>query len=173
PKYFLCENVIGLSATDKEIINNCLGVKPIKINSALLSGQNRPRNYWTNIKGVELPIDKHILFKNVVEQNNRIWRPLGNWCFNYYGKKQRIDFLYKIDAEKCHTLTTKKCHPNNYYLSTDGTKLTNLTINEFEILQTLPVDYTAGISEPKRYEAVGNGWTVDVIAHILKFIERN
>lgn len=41
---------------------------------------------------------------------------------------------------------------------------------ECERLQTLPDNYTEGISNTQRYKAIGNGWTVDVIAHILGFI---
>jgi site-specific DNA-cytosine methylase len=43
-----------------------------------------------------------------------------------------------------------------------------LTPIEYERLQTLPDNYTAGISNSQRYKALGNGWTVDVIAHILR-----
>ena len=42
-----------------------------------------------------------------------------------------------------------------------------LTPLECERLQTLPDNYTAGISNSQRYKAIGNGWTVDAIAHIL------
>lgn len=35
---------------------------------------------------------------------------------------------------------------------------------------TLPVGYTDGISDKKRAKCIGNGWTIDVIAHILKHI---
>lgn len=45
-----------------------------------------------------------------------------------------------------------------------------LTPIECERLQTLPDGYTDGIKEPQRYKCLGNGWTVDVIAHILKHI---
>ena len=41
---------------------------------------------------------------------------------------------------------------------------------EAERLQTLPDNYTEGISDTQRYKCIGNGWTVDVIAHILSFI---
>lgn len=43
---------------------------------------------------------------------------------------------------------------------------------EVERLQTVPDDYTLieGIKKKERYEALGNGWTVDVIAHILSYI---
>jgi len=43
---------------------------------------------------------------------------------------------------------------------------------EAERLQTLPDNYTAGISDTQRYKCIGNGWTVDVIAHIFKGLER-
>lgn len=50
-----------------------------------------------------------------------------------------------------------------------------MTVKECERLQTLPDDYTNvdGVSKVKRYEAIGNGWTVDVIAYILKNIADN
>lgn len=38
---------------------------------------------------------------------------------------------------------------------------------EYERLQTLPDNYTDDVSDSARYTAIGNGWTVDVIAHIL------
>jgi len=43
---------------------------------------------------------------------------------------------------------------------------------EAERCQTLPDDYTAGISDTQRYKCIGNGWTVDVIAHILSNIKQ-
>ncbi len=46
-----------------------------------------------------------------------------------------------------------------------------LTPKECERLQTLPDDYTAAVSKTQRYKQCGNGWTVDVIAHLLNGIE--
>jgi site-specific DNA-cytosine methylase len=46
-----------------------------------------------------------------------------------------------------------------------------LTPNECERLQTVPLDYTKCVSKTQRYKMLGNGWTVDVIAHIFKNIE--
>ena len=57
--------------------------------------------------------------------------------------------LYKIDL------------PDGDYI------IRKLTPVEAERLQTLPDNYTAGISNSQRYKCIGNGWTVDVIAHIL------
>ena len=54
--------------------------------------------------------------------------------------------------------------PNGNYI------IRKLSPVECERLQTLPDNYTAGVSDTQRYKMLGNGWTVDVIAHILKFI---
>ena len=73
---------------------------------------------------------------------------------------------------KCPTLT---CVHGGYqqkkvYINGRCRKLTPV---EYERLQTLPDNYTAGVSDTARYTAVGNGWTVDVIAYILKNIADN
>ena len=43
-----------------------------------------------------------------------------------------------------------------------------LTPIECERLQTLPDNYTEGVSNSQRYKMIGNGWTVDVVAHLFK-----
>lgn len=55
--------------------------------------------------------------------------------------------------------------PNGQYI------IRKLTPIECERLQTLPDNYTEGISNTQRYKCIGNGWTVDVIVHILKYIK--
>ena len=42
---------------------------------------------------------------------------------------------------------------------------------ECERLQTLPDNYTDGVSNTQRYKCLGNGWTVDVIAHIFSYFK--
>ena len=51
--------------------------------------------------------------------------------------------------------------------------LRRLTPIEYERLQTLPDNYTAGVSNSQRYKMLGNGWTVDVIAHIFREMFRD
>ena len=63
--------------------------------------------------------------------------------------------LYKIDL------------PDGDYI------IRKLTPVEAERLQTLPDNYTAGISNTQRYKCIGNGWTVDVISHILSFLSNS
>lgn len=48
-----------------------------------------------------------------------------------------------------------------------------LTPIECERLQTLPDNYTEGVSKTQRYKAIGNGWTVDVIAHMFRELQKN
>lgn len=50
----------------------------------------------------------------------------------------------------------------------DGKIIRKVTPEECEKLQTVPVGYTSCVSDSQRYKMLGNGWTVDVISHILK-----
>lgn len=64
PRYFLLENVRITRQGDLDKINSLLGVEPIRINSNLVSYQNRDRFYWTNIPGVTVPDDRGISFQD-------------------------------------------------------------------------------------------------------------
>jgi DNA (cytosine-5)-methyltransferase 3A len=171
PKYFLYENNASINADIKVAISNELGVEPIMINSSLLSAQGRKRCYWTNIP-FDLPKDKGIKLTDVIDFSTHEFRPIGKWCLEYWGDKRKIDGLKTIYSEKSHTLTTSKTHPMNYYLNDDKTEYCNLTVNDWEKLQTLPEGYCDNVptTNGAKYKAIGNGWTVDVIAHILKNI---
>lgn len=71
--------------------------------------------------------------------------------------------------DKCNTLTASMgTGGGNIPYLMDGKYYRRLSPIECERLQTLPDNYTAGISDSQRYKALGNGWTVDVIAHIFK-----
>jgi DNA (cytosine-5)-methyltransferase 3A len=56
---------------------------------------------------------------------------------------------------------------NGWY---DGENYRKLFPIECERLQTIPDNYTEGVSNSQRYKMLGNGWTVDVIAHILGYL---
>lgn len=170
PKYFLYENNNSISKEIKDKISELLGVDYIMINSNKVSGQNRERCYWTNIPNVQQPEDKHIYFKDIIDKNNRPdMRPIGKWMLEgtYFGKP-KLDVAKDFNSLKSNTLTTKKGHPVNYYLNDEHTMYSNLTADEWEILQTLPQGYTSCVKDAERYKCIGNGWTVDVIAHIFK-----
>ena len=65
PKWFLLENV-RMKQECQDVISEHLGVKPIAINSSLVSAQNRYRLYWTNIPFTE-PEDRKIMLKDILE----------------------------------------------------------------------------------------------------------
>lgn len=155
PKYWLLENnKMKKEWADK--ITSFVGVEPKKINSSLISAQNRERLYWTNIPN-QLPLqDKGIMLKDLVGDYEGIWvYPRGT---NKGGVKP-----YK---GKSPTITCSSWQ-YNFYIFKNGEKV-KFPIEVVEQLQTLPVDYTKGVSENQRYKLVGNGWTVDVIAHLLE-----
>jgi DNA (cytosine-5)-methyltransferase 3A len=174
PKYFIYENNFSISKDIKDEITKELGVEPIMINSGLVSAQNRKRMYWTNIPGVSIPKDKGIKLTDVVDFSNHNFREVGKWVFEYWGEKRKIEGLKTVASIKSHTLTTSKTHPMNYYLNEDKTKYCNLSVGDWELLQTLPKGYVdnVDIKQGTKYKGIGNGWTVDVIAHILSFIPK-
>lgn len=177
PKYFLFENVASMNDESKNVISNLLESKPIFIDSADFSAQQRPRLYWTNIP-VNLNYQKkNFVLKDVLEENVD-----EKYYYNYplnnvdMGKQVCATMVYKNHDMhkrifnpqfKCHTLTT--CGGGNTQKKVyDNGRARKLTPLEYERLQTLPDNYTNCVSNSARYTAIGNGWTVDVIAHILK-----
>ena len=63
--------------------------------------------------------------------------------------------------------TIRRCNPNGIIINN---KIRRLTPLECERLQTVKDGYTAHVSDSQRYKMLGNGWTVDVIAHIFKYL---
>jgi DNA (cytosine-5)-methyltransferase 3A len=182
PKYFLLENVIMKKKEWEDIISDTLGVKPIFIDSKLVSAQRRPRLYWTNIPNISQPIDKGLLFKDILDNDSENYK-LSNTLIDRYkqtsidngtklvigttvieGKIGQRDRVYGIN-NKIPTLTaTDYKQPKQVLVNGVLRKVTPL---EFERLQTVPDNYTDCVSDTQRYKMLGNGWTVDVIAHIF------
>jgi len=74
-------------------------------------------------------------------------------------------FRGSLHGDKSPTI---RCQVNGNVLCLTRDYLRRLTPIECERLQTLPDNYTAGVSNSQRYKMLGNGWTVDVIAHIFR-----
>lgn len=224
PKYFLLENVMMGEKWEK-VLSKAIGVKPIMINSSLVSAQNRQRLYWTNIglepQGlfgdldsiIEQPKDKGILLKDILEKNvnDKYYLSLNliKWLEKHSSKRGN-EFKKKTGDDKSCCLTSSALVKNN--LSTDyiiamrgrpnqigeniqqfesrndnktncltsvqkdnlvtsNTNIRRLTPIECERLQTVKDNYTNHVSDSQRYKMLGNGWTVDVIVHILNYIK--
>jgi len=177
PKYFMLENV-NMKQEYQDIISNELGVKPIKINSNLISAQNRTRLYWTNIQNISQPEDKNILLKDIIEDG--FVDKAKSYCIDAsysrnanpysYIKKSRGTLVFK-DLESIkyfRSLTREDLLSEEIINLRDNMTYRKLTPLECERLQTLPDNYTNHVSNNQRYKMIGNGWTVDVICHILK-----
>jgi DNA (cytosine-5)-methyltransferase 3A len=72
PKYFILENVASMSKKDKAIITETLGVEPVMIDAALVSAQSRKRLFWTNIPVKDLPADRGILLKDILQPDAEV-----------------------------------------------------------------------------------------------------
>lgn len=276
PKYFLLENV-KMKQQFQDVITEQVSacypdfeggdlfgsqIKPILINSALLSAQNRQRLYWTNIPNIEQPEDKGIVLRDILEdeinsefyygKKSISYMERGNDKWQQAGKRRADRYEQNADKEKSFTITENwhKGVPYNYFKETkpkqvgiatdikghdilkrvyspdgksptlntmgggnrepkvvsgawrgrykeDGTTEQKLELNqsgksnslttvqkdsvvvndnlswrkltplECERLQTVPDNYTNHVSNTQRYKLLGNGMTVDVIAHIL------
>lgn len=181
PKYFLLENV-PMQKQWEDIISDSLCVKPIMINSNLVCAADRKRLYWTNIPNIKQPIDKNINLKDIVINAKDV--PEKYWYdkpFTYNGDNEKVQCTLEMKGHrhmkevynlkgKCNTLTT--CNGGNLQKKVfqDG-RCRKLTPLEYERLQTLPDNYTDCVADTHRYNTIGNGWTVDIIAHIFKNIK--
>lgn len=194
PQYFLLENVGTMSKKNRDIISERLGVKPISINSSLLTAQVRNRYYWTNIPNIIQPPDNNLSVKDICEPNPPpdIFLP-PNYDFVRYDSPTRSPSgLIQVggvrrkggdikpfgqgnrvydDAGKACTLNAQSGGvgaKTGLYLTNEGVR--SLTPIEAERLQGFNDNYTAVLSKSKRLKVLGNSFTVPVIAHILSFI---
>ena len=171
---FILENV-----TNKyweRYISDVLGVEAITINSSTVSGQNRDRNYWTNIPYTKVE-DMGIMLSDVIPGAvsgagyrgvlKKDWDPTRHTGFKYY-PKLTIRPDGKSNCITCNGSNTAK------YL-TDNNLIKNITPEQAEVLQTLSMGYTdieiitkrgeiKRISKSARFHAIGNGWTIDVVS---------
>ena len=174
---FLFENVSSMSKESKQVIEECLGVELVYQNSNAFSAQDRGRVYGTNFPFNPVLSPSNVLLKDVLE--NEVDEKYFYSCgFDFIGFDKTVcatlhinghDILKRVNSPyaKCQTLTT--CGGGNTQKKVlDNGRPRKLTPLEYERLQTLPDGYTGGFADSHRYTAIGNGWTVDVIAHILR-----
>ena len=269
PKYFLLENVM-MGEKWEQVLSKAIGVKPIEINSALVSAQNRRRLYWTNIglepqglfgdleSTIQQPKDKGILLKDILESDvdekydlsEKAKKLLGNNLIqksinktksmtidsSYYkgvgvrcndcrqivhntmprssttgkggtgplsradGKTYCLDtgntnaieifnnkrlnetlsnnelvenclidsYNQSIHLDKSITISTRVNASSCTHIYKNS-RIRRLTPIECERLQTVADNYTNHVSDSQRYKMIGNGWTIDVIVHILSY----
>ena len=179
PDYFLLENV-KMKKESYEELNSYLGVKGIPINSELVSFQKRPRIYWSNIPNITIPEDKHINFQDYKDTDHdycnqfKVKRTPSRekmWN-NGQGRNSTLKSCANVtNSNKVYCLTRKqdRC-PNSGLIEFDDF-CRYLTRREIELAQTLPIGYTDGLSYNQMQDVCGDGWTVDIIAHIFSFLK--
>ena len=145
-------------------------MQPIRINSKLVTGALRDRFYWTNIPNVTQPMDLGLNFKDIIEDHVDEKYYLTNRGTERVIQKQGKDLVG--DKSKCLFATYHKNYSSRegQIVYGENGQMRRLTPTECERLQTVPSNYTDGVSDTQRYKMLGNGWTIDVITHILKNI---
>lgn len=175
PQYFLLENVKMKKEAEFEL--SCyLETTGIHINSRLVSYQNRPRIYWTNIPGVCVPKDRMISFQDFKDTEDlycsqfamkrtpcreRMWN-------NGEGRNKGCGCDNVTHSEKINCITRKQDRYPNSGLVAHKDFARYLTRRELELGQTVPIGYTDCVSYNRAQDLLGDGWTIDVICHLLK-----
>lgn len=175
PRFFLLENNSSMTQENKDTISKILQVQPIEINSILVAPQSRKRLYWTNIPGIAQPEDKKLFLKHILQPEEE--KADYNITERMYAKKpgtlayKRAWGSVRTPDEKFRCLTTAQtlCNAGATNIKYDNGEYYKPTPIECERGQTLPDNYTYGVSDTQRYKCIGNGWTVDVISHILNY----
>ena len=196
PKYFIYENNKSMSKEIRASIDKTFGFEAVLINSALVSAQNRQRLYWVgkrNADGtyskvnVEQPDDKGILLRDILETGIA-------WQEKSYNLTTRCNGAIPSDTLKRHRHTMvaepvcvaelgSKTHPvyevRNGLITIKGKQhpiklkdgnyiIRKLTVRECMRLQTVPETYEFPVSNSQAYKMLGNGWTCEVIAHLIR-----
>lgn len=194
PDFFLYENNWSASKEIKDQIQKELDCELMRINSKLVSAQNRDRFYVFNWD-VKQPEDRGILLQNILESGIAYLNKCQ--CLTATYSKQTVS-----EAQFAHSLEKKMrtmvAIPLNITFSEKHLKenmpiykvengfisikdklypiklddgyyvIRKLTPVECERLQTLPDNYTADVSNTQRYISLGNAWTAEIIIHILQ-----
>ena len=198
PRYFLMENVI-MKKEDEQVISELLGVDPVRINSKQITAQMRDRLYWTNIpfsagdlstRDVSVndilidgyyPYEKsRCLMKNDSHgyYNGCNWTPSKRFYRWFYKAFSTMIFPSKEKFEECKEEFEKvvgNAKPKAEIFDNYSGKVFDcaryLWKEERAKLQTVPEKYIKNLSEKDAADLLGDGWTIDVIAHIFTYIK--
>lgn len=176
---FLQENVGSANVVDIGIMIRALGIYPVRINSNLVTAQNRDRYYWTNIRtkqdgmfgdivsDIPQPNDRGIMLKDIIESGEALTEK--SYCIlERYGFSNN----YKDDnSEKAQKYFSNRVKSGFATFIKNGLNYRKLSQKELERLQGFPDGYTSILSYNQAASVLGDGWTLPVIKHILSFID--
>jgi site-specific DNA-cytosine methylase len=175
---FLQENVGSASKLDVGIMSRALGVYPVRINSSLVTAQLRDRYYWSNIKTKETmfdivtdipqPKDREIFLKNIIT-NGEVKRKKSN-CLTE-GLIEKVGRHKVKDFNNWQKMLLKR--PSSMVIlikENDNVRLPNKI--EMCRLQGFSDNYCEILDDRKAGSLLGDGWTLPIIEHIFKFIQK-
>ena len=193
PNFILYENNKSMSAAIRAEITKRFGFEPVCVNSALVSAQNRQRLYWCGKRNpdgtysavpVKQPDDRGIMLQDILE-SGQAWHEksynLTTRCCGAIPEDTIKRYRHTMVAEPV-SQDVNKSRPvyevKNGLITINGKQysikladgfyfIRKLTVTECKRLQTVPDNYVFPVSATQAYKMLGNGWTVDVIAHIL------
>lgn len=172
---FLLENV-KMKKEHLDVISSHVGVEPIYIDSEVVSACHRPRFYWANFK-IKQPDRKKISFMDIIDleiTDNEMSDSWHEWwqknksfqCKKAYSK-------INVKGEKGICMTTRQYASwNGNFIQMKSGRIRKPTKNELAMLVGLPTGYLDSVSQRQAEILTGNGWTIDVIAHILKHLNK-
>lgn len=185
PQYRYLENV-KMAKKHLAVITRYMGCDPHLMNSALVSAQNRERYYWANWR-ITQPEDKGIKLIDILERHEgeaygcamrgredpdgivptkqfiEVREDDKANCLTLSEKTSMIVFVRpKSKTVRCSGRSSKDRHE---WDSVDDSHKRKFTVTECERLQTANDGYTSGVSKTQRFRMLGNGWTIDMIAH--------
>lgn len=195
PTYFLMENVSSMRDSDRDTISDFLGVEPIKIDSQVVSPALRSRYYWTNIPVKSLLSNKNIELNDILTDgysdrkkarclaviDSRPNKTPIKMFHRYYSSGfTTLIFLSKFHYEECvkeyKRLSQNKKVSANYFDNYTGNVFDGVRyMNQLELerCQTVPEGYTKCLSRNEAADVLGDGWTIEVIKHIFKGLQKS
>ena len=172
---FLQENVGSASKYDIGVMSRMLGVYPVRINSKLVTAQQRDRYYWSNIRTKETmfdlvtdipqPKDKGILLKDIITSGvvkEKKHKALMHRMYYSFGHKDK-----KSDKAQSYILKREK-FGNTIIYENDYMRLANKV--ELCRLQGFNDNYCDILNLQKTASLLGDGWTLPIIKHILSYL---
>lgn len=126
-------------------------------------------NYWkgTNIEQYIKKARRQIAFtERRTEEAKRIRKEFRKKYGRDFSPRRGKELVARVDGKmNCFTATYSL---KEHTILDEKLYYRKLTPIECERLQTVPDNYTKHVSNTQRYKMLGNGWTVDVIVHILR-----
>lgn len=162
-------------------------IVPVRIDSALLSAQSRKRLYWTNIDNVTIPEDKGLVFNDIKDttydealvipekykpelRTDTLKRKRTSHRIGGYLKQGQGQRVYSMNGKSVCLSALGGGWGAKTGLYYDNGTIRKPTIKELCRLQTVPEDYfdNLDLSYNEIAKMLGNGWTIDVVAHLFK-----